>query len=433
MRLLPLPLLALGLLCTAAPASAQSANNYGSIYSRFGLGERTSYASSLSEAMGGAGVALRSPFYNGLANPALWADRAFTDFTATVEARSVESTDAADTRARASGGGLAGLALAFPLYTERLGFTIAFRPYSRVDYRTVEEGEFTPDEGANPVTYRTNFEGGGGLHQLQAGLGARLSPALRVGASVDGYFGVLEYLQRTEFPDNTAYAETRSTQSTQLAGVSGTLGAVFTTSGFGGEGSAFHVGAAVSLPARLSGERVRTLGVSLDQDTLSTAQEGSLTLPLSARAGLAFTSPRWTLAADVLYEPWGAFDGDFAFGGFDPAAGLDELTDRLRVGGGFQFVPNGTDRTAGYFRRAGYRLGAYVENGYLAPGGTDLQTMAVTGGLSLPTLFPTARLDLGVEAGRRGSTDGVLVRDVFIRGTATIKFGERWFVRRRLG
>src|SRR5690606_3147446 len=168
-----------------SPASAQSANNYGSIYSRFGLGERTSYASSLSEAMGGAGVALRSPFYNGLANPALWADRAFTDFTATVEARSVESTDAADTRARASGGGLAGLALAFPLYTERLGFTIAFRPYSRVDYRTVEEGEFTPDEGANPVTYRTNFEGGGGLHQLQAGLGARLSPALRVGASVD--------------------------------------------------------------------------------------------------------------------------------------------------------------------------------------------------------------------------------------------------------
>lgn len=434
MRLFLLSIVLFTFCCVTASVSAQSPNNYGSIYSSFGLGERVGFSSSMSEALGGTGVALRSRTYNGLANPALWADLAYTDFSIAADLRSNQATDAAEATSQTSGGGIAGLALAFPLYSERLGFTVALRPYSRVDYRTIQDGEFMPDEGDTPVEFRNNFEGSGGLYQVKAGLGARLSEGVRLGASVDGYFGVLDYLQRTEFLNNTTYQETRSSQTTQLSGVSGTIGAVLTKSAVFGEEDAFHVGASVSLPARLIGERARTLGTSLDRDTLQTVQEGGLTLPLSARAGIGYQSgERWTVGADVLYEPWGSFDSDFAFGGFDSNTDLDRLSDRLRVSGGFQLIPGGFDRQAGYFARAGYRLGAYFEQGYVAPSGSDLSTVALTGGVSLPTVIPVARFDLGLEVGTRGSTDGVLVRDLFLRGTATIKFGERWFVRRRLG
>jgi hypothetical protein len=419
-------------LFTSGAGRAQSLNNYGSVYSRFGVGERGAFSSSMSEAMGGAGTALRSAYYNGLANPALWADLTFTDFTAAAYVHGVESTDAADASSQATGGGLGALGLGLPLVGGRLGLTVALRPYSGVDYRTVENGTFTPDTGPD-VAFTTNFEGDGGLYQLTAGLGARLAPGLRVGASVDALFGVIEYLQRTTF-DDASYEETRNTLSTQLAGVTGTLGVVATKGNLFREGDGLHVGAALTLPARLSGERVRTLGFSLDRDTLTAVETGDVALPLAARFGVAYTdAERWTWAADVLYEPWSDFESDFAFGGFDPAEGRDDLRDRLRAGAGLQVLPAGDERTAGFFARTAYRLGGYAERAHFAPGGTDLTTYALTAGLSLPTVFSAARFDLGLEAGTRGSTDGVLVRDLFIRGTATLNFGERWFLRRRLG
>src|SRR5690606_32257769 len=86
----------------------------------------------------------------------------------------------------------------------------------------------------------------------------------------------------------------------------------------------------------------------------------------------------------------------------------------------------------GYFARTAYRFGGYAERALYAPGGADVMTYALTAGLSLPTMFSTARLDLGLEAGSRGSAGDVLVRHLFIRGTATLRFRDLWSVRRLL-
>lgn len=418
----------------AEPVSAQSTNNYGSPYSRFGVGERLVLTSSMTDAMGGAGTAMRSSLYTNLANPAQWADLSFVGFSAAAQVRGTETTDAADATSRASGGGVRGIEFGIPISSRKVGMTFAFRPYSRVDYRAIEDGEIVPDEGDTPVAYRHNFEGTGGLYQFTAGLGVRLSPAISVGASAEMFFGTIEYLQRTEFPENDEYLETRTARSTRLSGVTGTVGVIVSKSNVFGESDAIHFGASITLPAVLRGDFVQTLGVSLDRDTIATALDGSVTLPLSARFGMAYTgSEHWSFAADVLYEPWSSFESDFAFGGFDPVSGINSLKDRLRAGGGFQVVPGGRRRTAGYFARTAYRLGAYAERSFYAPFDTNLNTFALTAGVSLPTVVPAARFDLGLEAGMRGTTDGMLVRDIFIRGTATINFGERWFVRRRLG
>ena len=437
-------LVLVSLLTLSFSVQAQSNRNYGSAYSRFGLGERISFASSQAEMMGGASVAVRSLTYNGLENPALWSDLGLTQFSVAAQVEGLESENAAGDQAQLSSGSLAGLQLGIPLLANRLGLTLAFRPFSRVNYLAVRDGEVI-DPGApdDPVPYRVNFEGDGGLQQARLGLGYRFSPALSVGASVDVLFGSIDYLQRTEF-ESTSIAETRATQSTDLAGVSGSLGALFSTTGLLADDDGLSIGAAVTLPTRLSGERVRTLGVSLDRDTLGTPVSGDVTVPLQVTAGFSYVpDQRWTLAADVRYEPWSQFDSDFAFGGFAPE-GEDRLRDRFRVGGGFQFLPAGNDRSRAYFARTAYRLGAYYDQAYfdaaaLSADGTptgpeaSITTLALTGGLSLPAVLPTARFDLGFEIGTRGTTDQGLVRDLFIKASATINFGERWFRERRLG
>lgn len=433
-------LLSLGLvllLFASTAATAQSSRNYGSIYSRFGLGERVSFSSSQSDMMGGAAAGLRSGSYAGAENPALWSDQVLTQLSVSAHLRGLRAEDATGERSELTSGSIGGLQLSLPLLASRLGLTLAFRPYTRVDYLAVRDGVvLDPEVAADSIAYRMNFEGNGGLQQARLGVGYRVGRALALGASVDVLFGSVQYVQRTEY-GAASIAETRTRQTTSLRGVTGTLGAVASATGLLGDDDAFSIGAALSLPTTLSGERVQTLGFSLDQDTLRSEISGDVRVPLQLAVGFSYLPDRrWTLAADVRYEPWSGFESDFAFGGYDPASGLDQLRDRLRVGGGFQVSPAGGDRLAPYFARAAYRLGGYYDRGYFEAGTTDptaISTIALTGGVSLPALIPTARFDLGFEVGTRGATERGLVRDLFFKGSATINFGERWFQRRQLG
>ena len=70
-------------------------------------------------------------------------------------------------------------------------------------------------------------------------------------------------------------------------------------------------------PATLSAKRVRTVGESLDQDTLGTTIDGDLTLPASTRLGMAFTAnSRWAVTADMRIEPWTEFESLMALSSF---------------------------------------------------------------------------------------------------------------------
>ena len=315
-----------------------------------------------------------------------------------------------------------------------MGLTLAYRPYSRVDYRVTEEGE-VPVDGGDPAAYQANLEGSGGLQRISAGLGAKIGKVISVGASGEALIGTIEYLQRTEFPGSTsAFLGTRESEATRLYGFTGTFGATATARKLASEDDAFTVAAAFTLPTTLHGSRAFTLGTSLDRDTLRTEEDGDVRIPLTARAGLAYSrGSKFLVSTDAVYEPWQDFESDLAFGGYEPASGESELRSRVRVGAGVEWMPGGGERNASYFQRVAYRLGAYTETSLVAPSGQDVLARALTGGLSLPTSIGASRIDLGFEVGTRGRAEGVLVRDMFWRGTVTLNFGERWFVRRRLG
>lgn len=425
-------LLSLAPLC-AAPALAQSQND-GSIYTRFGLGTRYAFTSSQAQAMGGAGMALRSFNYVALDNPATWADQVLVRFSGGLRVDGLEASDASDATSRLTSGTLNSVQLGVPLYAGKLGAVASLRPYTDVNFRVDQPGTFIGLDGAE-ADFVLQYEGDGGIQELQIGLGYKPATQFSVGASVGFLFGIIEQRQRTIFPDlvnvnSPTLAASALSDQTRVFGLALNLGAsvgfpkVFT------EVDALGLAAAITLPVSLAGDRVTTLGESLNRDTLGTLQEGTIDVPLSVRGGASYvTGGRWAFAVDALYEPWSGFESDFAFPG--NAIGY---SDRIRVGGGLEFTPAGR-RTVNvnYFRRAAYRLGAYYDQEYAQPeAGYTLRTMAVTAGLSLPTILPGTRLDTNVEVGTRGATERNLVRDTFLRFTVTANIGERWFVRRKL-
>lgn len=435
-------LLLFGLLLgiTVAPVHAQS-NGEGSIYSRFGLGSLLDFSSSQSDALGGGAYALRSLNYNPDANPALWSDQLYTRLSGSVAYRTVNAEDSRGNTGQLSAGTVQALQFSFPLYEETLGVGISFQPFSRSNYKATRSGSVKiGPERASEAPYQISFTGSGGLHKIRGGFGYRIDERFSIGASADFVFGILESRRRTSFgPGVSGLRDVVVSDGVRLSGLSGTLGSHLALADVFAEDDAFSIGASLTLPAKLTGERFRTLDEDLARDTLST-RDGDVTVPWQGRLGVAYQpNESWTLVADGLYEPWSTFSSSFSEGGSDtdpspfPVGGKATLTNRWRVSAGAEVVPGGENNLAGYFERTAYRIGGYVERMYVRPNGsTNLNEFGATAGISLPTSLSGTRIDFNTTVGVRGQTSSSLVHDTFLGVSLHINFGERWFQRRKL-
>ena len=441
---LPLGALALGFVAfgavflAARPAAAQATYN-GSLYSRYGLGDLASPATPQGFALGGGGTALTSLTYAGFDNPAGLANQVLTRITFDGTLLGTELRDADARVGQRSEIQLGAVGITFPLVRQKVGVGLRYAPYTRVSYaaRRSEERYDLP-EGPDTVRYTVGFEGSGGLQLLDAGAGVAVGRHLTLGATAGLLFGVLDEGRRTSYT-NATFAEVNFANSTRLAGFAASVGALARFDSLGGRGRALHVGARLGLPVTLHGRRTRLLGDPNDLavDTLSFSDRGTVEVPLSAAAGLAYyAGPRWTLVADGRYEPWADFESTFPFEGFAPA-GASRFANRSRVSGGVEFLPAGDRFFTSFWERVTYRLGGYYDTGYVTQptatgaSGDRLAALAVTGGLSLPALLPGSRLDLGLEVGQRGEAVGALVRDRFLKFNVALTLGERWFDRPR--
>jgi hypothetical protein len=414
------------------PALAQQ-NSDGSVYSRFGIGELYSNVSSQVQAMGGGGTALSTFNYTNLANPGTWGDQLVTRLAGGVVFQGLDIKDATGASSRLNSSMLGAFQFSFPLNRGKWGFVMGYAPYSRVAHR-VQLADVVVDDPSvvDPAAYRIRFVGSGGLQSATLGTGYRLGPFASIGGAIHFNFGILEESRFTEFTTSD-YGATQLNLSTRLAGVSGTFGGLVTLRGVASETDALTFGLSLSTPSRLEGIQTITTGTELSADTLDTPDRGTIELPLRTNVGIAYyPSRRWTIVLDATIEPWDRLDGDIALAGFAPD-GTSLLDRRTRLSGGFEFLPsvNPLDR---YFQRTAYRLGGYTDTGYVIPDdGVNFRTTALTGGISLPTLFAGTSVDIGFEIGRRGSTALGFVRESFYKILVHMNIGERWFDRRKLG
>lgn len=417
-------ILFLALLLTRA-VSAQTQDD-GSIYSRYGIGELTSFASSQAKALGGAGTALFSYNYVNSSNPATWSRQTLVRVAVGARFNRLHAENALGQSEKFLRGNFNALHVGVPLLSGKLGLGLSYEPYSQILYRVSSPGTLTNQQQLS-VPFQINHEGSGGLHQARIGLGLRLAPWISIGVSSDFLFGITEERRRTSFLDETLL-ETNLTANTRLYGVTASGGI---TLSFGGQNTEFVLAASSSIPGTLKGTRTVTLGESLDLDTLGASIKGELSLPYRFRGGLSFRHQnRWLIAAEIRHEPWSTASSSLPLPGFESG----NLKDRTRYAGGIELIPAGADLQAGYLGRTAYRVGFYRDNLYISPDPSNAVIMtAITGGLGLPTLFFGTRLDLSFEIGTRGSTDNNLIRDRFIGVSATLNIGERWFAKRKLG
>ncbi len=420
-------------LLVSVPATQAQSQTDGSIYSRFGLGQREAYNSPKSQAMGGGGFALRSIDFSNHANPASLSDQIFARFAGGFTLQGLTETAENADVSRLRSGYLNALQISFPLITNRLGFGFSFEPYTRVNYRVDTAGSLVvdPDEGTSE-SYLTSFRGNGGIQRISGGLGLAVGSRLHVGIRTDFLFGHVEETQQTDF-QNIQLRDGNVTSSTRLRGTTGTLGLRYVIRNVTGNQDALSIGAVYTLPVALSGKRIHTMGEGETTDTLGTPVKGSVDLPMAFGFGVAYQpNSRWTLIADVLYEEWSAFKSELDFPGYSVGSSAG-FSDRVRLSAGVEFYPGARSSFSTFFQRLALRMGAYSDKSYVSPDADrEIKSFGITGGLSLPSLIGGTSLDINVDVGRRGTTDFGLIRDKFVRLGISFNFGERWFDRAKL-
>lgn len=167
-----------------------------SSYSRLGIGDPVYSFSPYGNGIGGLGVSVAHPFFFDIVNPASWNQINRTRFSIDMSYSGsfVSENSVSGFNAKAQ---FNGLAFAFPV-SDSNGATVVMgiTPYSTVYYNVSQNGvDLTQASGSYQIVYN----GKGGLSKAFIGSSYRLPFDVSLGATLNYYFGSLNYNATSQF------------------------------------------------------------------------------------------------------------------------------------------------------------------------------------------------------------------------------------------
>ncbi len=382
-----------------------SAQNGGTIESRYGIGELDLMATARQRAMGAVTTALTSGTDISLTNPAGWsmADQLRLQGGLTLEHLSMERGDASS-----MSGVVKGFQFVFPLEDSwKLSLGTAVLPVSRSSYKTTATGSIDGEE------YTTTYEGAGGVSLFRAGLAIEPLPHLRVGAAFQYYFGTIDQDWELKF-SNGSYFTAQQTRATSHSGSGFLAGLLY--DGIRG----LTVGVSVHPAAELRTSRNLLLQYSTEDSTLS-GKSGTQDYPLLFQVGAAYQlSEKFLVAAEYSTQDWTdaiVFDRK-----------QNELGLTYKVGAGIEWLPYKDELGYRALAETAFRMGFYYQQPYLKINDDVSKEYFITAGAGFP-IFGGNRGDFAIEYGWREGGSDLLGRQDIIRVSVTISVGESWFIR----
>ncbi len=421
-------IIVLSLLLPATLWAQSSSINAFSPYTFRGLGDIHTQGPSYLRAMGGAGVAMRTPTRINYLNPASLSGGLRNSFLINLglEGQNYYLKNGTGQSSSYNSFNLRDFAIQFPL-TGFMGFGVSLTPMSSVGYR-VETLETDPDIVADLGRVQYIYEGSGGVNQLKAGLGARIGRRLSVGAEMVYYqgrigrdFGVMFYPVTAPNNPTSIAASTSEKVSKVYANFGVQFSPLLSTKHVLTVGATWQPGGALNTRV----ERHIPSG-SVWGDTVSySSQLTDFEMPDIVRVGASYQSEKLTLNADYLYQNWGRNAG-LSSGGWDYRNTSTWMA-------GAEYTPNRLDIRR-FVNRLTYRVGVHYSDYYLMLDGRSVTDRAVTFGVGIPLhMAALSNINVGFELGSRGTTRHNLLKENYFKISVGFSlFGEDdWFVKRK--
>ena len=101
----------------------------------------------------------------------------------------------------------------------------------------------------------------------------------------------------------------------------------------------------------------------------------------------------------------------------------------LQLSTGFEIIPD-AENVNSFFQRVTYRGGILLKKSPLIINGNQLNTTAITFGLSLP-IGTISRVNLGFEAGKRGNLNKISIKENYLKFIIGSSINNIWFIKRK--
>jgi hypothetical protein len=404
---------------------AQFNNNTSSPYSRYGLGDLSSYSLGRSTGMGGATLGSRYNLQINKANPASYTAIDSLNFlfefglkgTFTSFKTDISSMTANDVN-------FDYFAMSFRI-SRWMATSIGLLPYSDMGYQ-VDVNEDVENVGAS----RTVYYGTGTVSDAYLGLAIEPVKNISVGANLIYRFGNLSRNSELSFASLDIYQLQRYSR--------------MRISDFGVE-----LGAQATLP--LKNNRELSIGIvyqnkpeytaynsdiiqknilftssSGDLDTLMIKEEekGKIVFPSTFGVGISYSKKNvFEINMDYYFQKW----SESTFFGESSSF----LTDLNKFALGAEWIPEKMSIRQAW-KRFAYRAGIKYEQTYHILGGHQINDFGITFGLGIPIYRSNSTINLSAEAGQRGTTKFNLVRENYLKVNLSANLHDLWFMTRKI-
>jgi len=415
-----------------------SQTSISSPYSRYGIGDLQSTQNIRNISMGGISYGFRDSSMVNYANPASYT--AFDTLSFVFEtgvSTQFDQLQTSNIRQVSNYTSLANLVFGFHI-TRWWGASIGMLPFSSMGYN-ISDYQTQQNFGL----METQYQGSGGLNQFYIGNAFKLLKSLSIGFNTSYIYGTLNNTRTVSFPDSISVLAVQLINSTQVHDFMFNYGLQYEKR-FGIRNNkksitnkyklaiGFVYNASTPLSSTQDSFAYRffttSTGTQSIRDTIVNSEntKGKIKLPQAFGGGITLgkeeipgKTDSWLIGFDYKTQNWANFS-DFGV--------KDSLKNSMSASFGMEYTPkNGI--VSNYWRRIHYRIGARYDKTYLELHNSQLSEYAVGFGFGLPLRRSKTSINLGVEAGQRGTINNELVKEDFVQVVFSLSVYEYWFIK----
>ena len=319
------------------------------------------------------------------------------------------------------------LAMSIPMGD--FGFGFGLIPYTSVGYKLEA---YRDDE-----QIENRFNGEGGINKAFLGFGYQLTSGLSIGVDFQYNFGniqnsITEYVYDSE--GDPIERQSRENNRSDLSGLNFNLAATYKA--MLNEKLELVTSVTYRPESNLTSKNERSIStitttttnveyaLSTIETDLGNLQETELVLPSRISYGLGIGQPRkWFVGVESEYSKTSDFSNALYSNG---ATYEDQTAFKL---GGF-YIPK-YNSFSSYAKRIVYRAGFHYENTGLNIENESINEFGMSFGLGLPVGSFFSNANLGVEVGKRGTTNSNLIQENFVNFQLSLSLNDRWFNKRK--
>ncbi|MGS2725242.1 hypothetical protein ACU8DI_01440 [Psychroserpens sp. BH13MA-6] len=318
------------------------------------------------------------------------------------------------------------LALSVPVGRFGLGFGLV--PYTSVGYKL---------EDSEDDVIQNRYKGEGGVNRVFLGLGYSITDKLSAGIDVNYNFGNIQNsVVKFVYDDdgNLVQYQSRESNRSDLSGLNVNLGLTYKS--MINEKLELQAGLTYSPKSDLNSLNERSFATivisantgeefvlnEIEADLESQGlDETNLTLPSRLSFGAGIGEPRkWFLGAEFTTQNTSKFS--------NPIVSIENANfvnaSNIAIGG--FYIPDYISFSS-YWKRVTYRAGLHFEHTGLEINNEAIREFGMSFGVGLPIGQVFSNANIGLELGRRGTTNQNLIQENFFNLNISLSLNDRWF------